>query len=275
MTASRVLRVNAALSAAVVLSLLVCALGPVAVSCGFTGSWLLLWPLAFWTIRVLAFFIFPFIAAALAYLSIARHPGSRAARILALSNIVGCVLIAGTVLTVQHWNRAWGMAWAKAHPEAFPPNWGISAAGTLPRQVGPVPALTDIDGGTVDLNVRISATKLTAIIFWASYDVGWSPNLEIAEAGLRDFSGQGLQVFAINEQEAPDTVRSYVRSRSIKVPVLLDPNGTALRGFGLLGGVEQILLVNSNANIVASLGNGFTGDQRAWFTNKVSPLLGR
>lgn len=274
MNASRNLLVNVAFSAALAFSLLVCAFEPLAVKLSFSGSWLFLWPLAFWAVRCLAFFIFPIIGAVLAYLAIARRPGNRAPKVLALSNIVGCVLIAGAVLMVEHWNRAWGMTWAKAHPEAFPPGWTNSGAGTLPRQVGSIPTLADIDGRSVDLNARIRDARLTAIIFWASYDVSWSPNLEIAEFGLRDLSGQGLQVFAINEQEAPDTVRSYVRARNLKIPVLLDPDGAAPRSFGLLGGVEQILLVNSNANIVAKLGNGFTGDQRAWFTNTVSSLLG-
>lgn len=273
MSTSRNLLVNVAFSAALAFSLLVCAFEPLAVKLSFSGSWLFLWPLAFWAVRCLAFFIFPFIAALLAYLAIARRAGNRAPRVLALSNIVGCVLIAGAVLIVEHWNQAWGMAWAKSHPEAFPPGWTNSGAGTLPRQVGSVPVLTDIDGRSVDLNSRIRDARLTAIIFWASYDVSWSPNLEIAEVGLRDFGGQGLQVFAIDEQEAPETVRSYVRSHNFKVPVLLDPDRAAFRSFGLLGGVEQILLVSPNANIVASLGNGFTGEQRAWFTNAVSSLL--
>jgi len=49
----------------------------------------------------------------------------------------------------------------------------------------------------------------------------------------REFSHQGLRVWAVNLVEKRGQVEAWVREKGVTFPVLLDPNGTAARAYGI------------------------------------------
>jgi len=49
----------------------------------------------------------------------------------------------------------------------------------------------------------------------------------------REFSHQGLRIWAVNLVEKRGQVEAWVREKGVTFPVLLDPNGTAARAYGI------------------------------------------
>lgn len=92
----------------------------------------------------------------------------------------------------------------------------------------PTVELRDLDGNQTPTE-KLFGSRLTIVVFWSS-------NNPYAVEELRDlgpdvaqrYSGAGVRVIAINEQESPEQVRQVADQVKPIFPMLLDPQGTAL-----------------------------------------------
>ena len=75
--------------------------------------------------------------------------------------------------------------------------------------------------------------KVVALRFWAD----WCPYCRKEMADLQPvyqrLRGRGLEILAVNVAQDRDTIRRFVDSLDIAYPVLLDPDGTTARAYGV------------------------------------------
>ncbi len=114
---------------------------------------------------------------------------------------------------------------------AFSPP-GARALDETPAEGNPAPpfSLTSLDG------TQISASDLKGSVvvldFWATWCppcVASLPRLDDLFQNLKDPS---LKIFAVNEAEDKETVRKFIDSKKLTVPVLLDSDGKVGESFG-------------------------------------------
>jgi cytochrome c biogenesis protein CcmG/thiol:disulfide interchange protein DsbE len=107
-----------------------------------------------------------------------------------------------------------------------------STAGKV-EQVGPTVGLKapdftlpDLNGKKVNLKEVVAANKVTLVNFWAT----WCPpcRAEIPELieFYRKYSTKKVALLAINLQETPSEVKSFVAQNKMNFPVLADTSGS-------------------------------------------------
>src|SRR5438128_5304481 len=82
----------------------VCVAGPLAVALGISSPWLFIWPLAFWTVRFMGFFVFPLIAVIFIFLARPTVDSSRTPFRFACLNFVLALVFAFTVWGIESWS---------------------------------------------------------------------------------------------------------------------------------------------------------------------------
>ena len=135
-------------------------------------------------------------------------PGPRVLR------AVGVILLAITIVWVapearadDHLALALGIQKPKEQGEA-PDVVGTGPDGTPIR-------LSDFRGKVVFLN------------FWATWCVPCRREMPAMERLYREFKKRGFVVLAVNLQEGPSAVKTFVRELKLTFPVVLDPKGAA------------------------------------------------
>ena len=66
----------------------------------------------------------------------------------------------------------------------------------------------------------------------------------------REYGGRGLAVVAVNMEEAPDAVATWVRRKRITMAVALDPSGVASRDWAITA-TPSAFLVDRDGRVVA------------------------
>ena len=66
----------------------------------------------------------------------------------------------------------------------------------------------------------------------------------------REYRARGLAVLAVNIEEAPDTVASWVRDKRVSMDILLDPPGVASRAWAITA-TPTSFLVDRDGRLVA------------------------
>lgn len=88
-----------------------------------------------------------------------------------------------------------------------------------------LPALTLPDAAGVPVNLADLRGQPFLLNFWAT----WCPPCDAEMPALQELHDQpgaaGLRVIAVNMQETPDTVVTYLASKGLSFPVLLDAEG--------------------------------------------------
>ena len=115
----------------------------------------------------------------------------------------------------------------------------------------PKPSLLDSNGSTVDVRDLTRAAPVALLVFFATYDTGWSDNVKVAEQIHRDMAKDGVLVLGINEQEPQGTLTAFVSKEGLTFPVLRDKDGSFLHAVGTLGSVEQMVVVDGSGKILA------------------------
>jgi len=233
-------------------SLPVCVAGPLAVALGISSTWLFVWPLIFWTVRFMGFFVFPLIAVIFIFLARQTVDSGRTQFRFACLNFVLALMLAFTV---------WGIeSWSVTKVKSLYVEQGGDGSSPAPQQpvVGreiPNIPLVDLDSKKVDMRERIQAAKVTLLVFWASYDTPWSQNVKLATSVHRDMAQQGVSVIGVNEQESLAELKAFVSAQGLNFPVFSDPDGKFFRQMGLLfsGSVEQMAVVDKTGRVAGHL----------------------
>ena len=93
--------------------------------------------------------------------------------------------------------------------------------------------LKDLDGQTVSLSDLRG--KPVLINFWATWCYWCSIEMPYLEQIYREWSDNGLVLLAINVGESASTVRRYIQSNNLSIPVLLDTRRVVDQKYNITG----------------------------------------
>lgn len=129
--------------------------------------------------------------------------------------------LAGLTLAFALFSTCAAVAEAHAAPALTP--WSGGATPPL--------ALKDVEGAAHDLNLYKG--KVVLINFWATWCEPCRQEMPSIQR-LRDrFAGKPFAVLAINVDEPDARVRHFLEQTRLDLPVLMDRNKTATRGWGV------------------------------------------
>ncbi|NBB90670.1 MAG: redoxin domain-containing protein [Spirochaetes bacterium] len=88
--------------------------------------------------------------------------------------------------------------------------------------------------------------------FWASWCPPCIEEMPSMQSLYERLGGAGFEIVAVNLQEDPKTVRSFMDENGYDFPVLLDRNGRIAREYGVRG-IPTSYLVHSDGRLLAML----------------------
>lgn len=88
-----------------------------------------------------------------------------------------------------------------------------------------LPAVTLHDASGAPLDLAALAGRPLVLNFWATWCPPCDEEMPALEALYHDERDGGVQVIAVNLQEAPDVVAGYAAARGLTLPLLLDGDG--------------------------------------------------
>ncbi len=122
------------------------------------------------------------------------------------------------------------------------------AAGTTP----PVFSGVTLDGR---LSVNDIRGQVILLNFWASWCAECRPEMPVLERLHREFGPRGLAVVGINAREEAIAVRRYANELRLTFPLLLDPDGTMNRQYGVVGLPTTFLIGRDGRAIAFAVGS--------------------
>jgi thiol-disulfide isomerase/thioredoxin len=136
----------------------------------------------------------------------------------------------------------------------------VAGCGVGPRegaQIGkaaPEFQLPDLGGATVSLSQLRG--KIVILDFWATWCQPCRQSMPEMEK-LQEKYSSNLTLLAINLQESPEDVRSFVRSEKIRSRVLLDESGTVGNAYQANAIPMQVLIDRDGIVRQINVGGGF------------------
>jgi len=118
----------------------------------------------------------------------------------------------------------------------------------------PAPAfeLPDLAGRPVRLEA--SHGRVVLLNFWATWCTPCLAEMPALESLARELRDRGLDVLAVNHEEAPDAVRAFLAANRLAVPVLLDPSGDVARQYRLQALPTTFVIDRGGGVVGAALG---------------------
>jgi peroxiredoxin len=172
--------------------------------------------------------------------------------------VLGAVLLlAGLALVINY-----------RQPEAD--REGNAAVGMIPAEMNkPAPqlALVDLSGDAVSLDDY--AGQVVFVNHWATWCPPCRAEMPELEAYYRAHREEGFTLVAINAGESADDVRPFVEELDLSFPVWVDPQGEAMRAFGV-NGLPTSFVIDGSGTIVQAWPGAVTLEQ---LEEHVTPLL--
>jgi len=129
----------------------------------------------------------------------------------------------------------------------------LMAAASAPGSPAPDFRLSDTSGESVVLSSLRGKTVI--LHFWASWCPHCLSEMPLLEQLGREFAARGVEVLAINLAEPPRRVARYVKAHGLHLRVLLDPQGTVAKAFGVVG-LPASIVINPEGAILGELSMG-------------------
>jgi peroxiredoxin len=125
---------------------------------------------------------------------------------------------------------------------------------TSPLERGdPIPGFTlsRLQGGSVSIPGDL-AGQVLALRFWADWCHYCESDMAGMERVFRKYRDQGLRVLAINVGQPRETARKFVDRLGLTYDILLDPNGTVSRIYGVVG-LPATFLIDRQGRLVTRI----------------------
>jgi len=134
-----------------------------------------------------------------------------------------------------------------------------------PRTAAPPFALPDLSGAKMSLGSQRG--RVVLLYFWATWCPYCGKELPAAiEELARAYGNRSLTVLAVNIEERPETVRSWVRRHKVTVPVLLDADGEVAADYRVTATPTTILVDRDGRLLARAVGT------RPWTAEQARPL---
>ena len=149
---------------------------------------------------------------------------------------------------------------------------GTVWADEAPRAAAPAISLKNLEGRPVTLAQQKG--KVVLISFWATWCGPCQQELPKIQAIASKYADKGLVVLTVSVDDASTVaqVRATARKHRLSVPVLLDPDNTAIASFNPRGDVPFTVIIDKNGNIAEKHG-GYTAGDEAKYEKIVAGLL--
>lgn len=127
-----------------------------------------------------------------------------------------------------------------------------------------------LDGGKLDL-ASYKGKNIVILDFWATWCGPCVQAMPIIEKVAEKFKDKGVVLFAVNLEEEPDEIRTFLEEAKLNVPVALDTNGAVAAAYKTEV-VPQTVLVGTDGTVqVVKL--GATPDLEESLTGELEALL--
>jgi len=125
----------------------------------------------------------------------------------------------------------------------------------------------------VGSNVRLSEYRGEVVVlsFWGSRCSPCRTQLAALDKSLRTYQSAGLRVFGINVDDDQGHALEFAKSQSVGFPLLLDPQKTVSRRYGI-DNLPMTLLVD-RSGIVRYAHRDYSGKEDTLYLNELRALL--
>jgi thiol-disulfide isomerase/thioredoxin len=106
--------------------------------------------------------------------------------------------------------------------------------------------LKTVDGRTI--GPKDYEGQVVVVDFWATWCVPCHVQTRILEPIHRDYKGKGVQFLAANVGEDEPTVRSFLKSKPIPYPVLLDPEDKVSSKLGVVA-LPTLMIIDKKGKV--------------------------
>jgi cytochrome c biogenesis protein CcmG, thiol:disulfide interchange protein DsbE len=137
-----------------------------------------------------------------------------------------------------------------------------------PKSVPDVVVRRD-DGAPVQLAAYKG--KILLVDFWASWCVPCKTSFPALDAIYREYQGRGLEVLAINLDEARKNADAFLVAHPHRMTVLFDPKGTAPLAFGVKGMPSSFLIDRTGAIRFSHM--GYSDNVDVQYRREINQLL--
>jgi peroxiredoxin len=135
----------------------------------------------------------------------------------------------------------------------------------MPRTAAPAFALPELSG--VKMSLASQRGRVVLLYFWATWCPYCAKELPAAIEQLAGaYADRSLTVLAVNIEERPETVRSWVRQHKVTVPVLLDGDGEVSADYRVTATPTTILVDRDGRLLARAVGT------RPWTADQARPL---
>ncbi|MBC7330545.1 redoxin domain-containing protein [bacterium] len=139
----------------------------------------------------------------------------------------------------------------------------------LEGQLAPDFTLQSLDGKTYKLSDLKG--KVVLIDFWATWCPPCQEELPIIEKLHKEFSGKGLVVLGINDEDKV-TLQQFVNQQKLTFTNLLDSEGAVARAYKVTS-IPRVILVDKNGKIVKDI-TGYNPQNEKILKELITKLLG-
>jgi cytochrome c biogenesis protein CcmG, thiol:disulfide interchange protein DsbE len=137
----------------------------------------------------------------------------------------------------------------------------LLAAVLAPLGAAPVFTLKGLDGSTFRLAKHLGRRTIV-LDFWATWCGPCTRALKTLQELHTDFPDALVLAISIDDGQSVARVDGYVRGRGFTFPVLLDPDGSALRLYNPSGSVPTTVIIDRRGEVVYSHVGYLPGDER-------------
>ena len=127
-----------------------------------------------------------------------------------------------------------------------------------------------LDGGEVALREHRDR-EIVILDFWATWCLPCAEALPILADVAREYRDRGVVLYAVNENEDPETIRAFLKTRQLDLVVPLDRHGRVGDLYGVTG-IPQTVLINK-AGTVQVVHAGFGSGLKEQLRGELDALL--
>lgn len=114
----------------------------------------------------------------------------------------------------------------------------------LVGKAAPELSLAILDGGTLDLAAHRDK-EVVLLDFWATWCGPCRASMPAVESVAEEFGERGVVLYAVNENESPAEIRSFLEQLNLNVQVALDPGFQAGRAYAVTG-IPQLVVIGKD-----------------------------
>jgi peroxiredoxin len=136
----------------------------------------------------------------------------------------------------------------------------------------PAPPFETVDpeGQAIDLSKQLGQS-VVMLDFWATWCGPCVQAMPQVEAVAKKFADRGLVFYAVNAGEDADTVKEFLKTSELDVPVAMDPEGKINELYGV-NGIPQTVLIGKDGKVQV-VHIGYSEDLGKELTKNVEDLL--